>query len=363
MTEALNHPILTHPHYNTILLSWQNGGLHFFKALPVDGSGILIIDTYYFAYLLTFVFSALFVRWAFKQGRIHASKQQVFDAFIASGLGLMIGAKLFYVLFYNLDFYLRHPSQILLNWSGMASHGAIFGGASALVLFCWKRKTPLWNFLDHGLVCASMAPIFVRAANFLNAELFGRSAPDWLPWRMRFPMRGPQGQILFVGKDSKVYELHEFAENGKRLAEYFVTPAKEIPKHAYESFQRIQEVLPQQVFSIHHGSEAGPIQNFARLITDPSHPSQIYQLIISGILLLSLMFYFYRKKLKDGQLTAIFLILYPISRISMEYFRQQDPQRDEGLFQMLSMGQLLSLVMLAVGIILYFKVKRSGSKD
>jgi phosphatidylglycerol:prolipoprotein diacylglycerol transferase len=96
----------------------------------------------------------------------------------------------------------------------------------------------------------------------------------------------------------------------------------------------------------------------ARLITDPSHPSQFYQLIVSGIILLSVLLFIKRRTQKVGVLSASFLCGYGLSRILMEFFRQQDAQRSEGIFQAISMGQFLSIAMIAAGIGIFLYIKK-----
>lgn len=342
------HPILTNPQYNTFFLSWQNGGLHFFKPMPEDGSGILILDTYYLAYLVCFAVSALLVRRWLKKAELRLSRDQAIDAFLCVGIGLMLGAKLAYVLFYNFEFYQNNPSQIFLNWSGMASHGAITGGLIGLILYAHKKGLPKLHLLDYSALCACIVPIFIRTANFLNAELYGRSAPNWLPWKMRFPMFDGQGRTLFIDKQNQVFQLNETAGGA------FVSPS--FQKFSdYESFSSIQSLLPKQIWSVPVETPTGSMGEFARLITDPRHPSQFYQLIVSGVLLSLFLYWLKRKKRKDGFLFCSFLMAYGATRFFMEYFRQPDSQRSSGLFEYISMGQILSLAMIFIGFFVWKK--------
>lgn len=109
------------------------------------------------------------------------------DDFVAwATLGVILGGRLGYVIFYKPGYYLSHPLEILALWNGgMSFHGGMLGVIGATLLFAWKRGIPL---LALGDVVALMAPIglfFGRIANFINSELFGR--PTDVAWAMVFP--------------------------------------------------------------------------------------------------------------------------------------------------------------------------------
>jgi phosphatidylglycerol:prolipoprotein diacylglycerol transferase len=127
-------------------------------------------------------------------------------------LGVILGGRTGYVLFYNLDFFIAHPSEIVQVWKGgMSFHGGFLGCVLAVVLFALKRRIPM---LSLGDVTCAVGPIGLflgRLANFVNGELWGR--PTDVPWAMIFPGReaGPiprhpsqlyeatlEGLVLFV---------------------------------------------------------------------------------------------------------------------------------------------------------------------
>ena len=101
-------------------------------------------------------------------------------------LGVIIGGRLGYVIFYNLEYYLQDPFAILRIWDGgMAFHGGFLGVVIAVILFCRVNNVPLWPAAD--LIAVSTPPglFFGRVANFINAELWGR--PTEVYWGVVFP--------------------------------------------------------------------------------------------------------------------------------------------------------------------------------
>lgn len=109
------------------------------------------------------------------------------DDFITWGvIGIILGGRLGYILFYNLDFYLENPQFILQLWNGgMAFHGGLLGLILAMILFTRWRELPLLSIADIAAICAPIGLFFGRIANFINAELVGRVTD--VPWAFIFP--------------------------------------------------------------------------------------------------------------------------------------------------------------------------------
>jgi len=102
-------------------------------------------------------------------------------------IGLVIGARLGHIVFYELDYYLANPSQIIQIWNGgLASHGAAIGVFLAYALFLWRnKKVNFWDYADAISIVTTLPIIFVRLGNFFNSEIVGR--PTDLPWAVTFP--------------------------------------------------------------------------------------------------------------------------------------------------------------------------------
>ncbi len=121
-----------------------------------------------------------------------ATTVQVDDFLTWATLGVVLGGRLGYVLFYQPAVYLAHPGMILAVWEGgMSFHGGALGVTVAIAWFCWRNSIPTLGFADRLVVCVPIGLGLGRIANFINGELWGRPAPEWLPWAMIFPAAGP----------------------------------------------------------------------------------------------------------------------------------------------------------------------------
>ncbi len=138
------------------------------------------------------------------------SVESLDDLLVYVAFGAVLGGRTGYVLFYNLDYFLRNPGEIPILWNGgMSFHGGLAGAALGAWLFARRVKTPLLTVGD--LVCA-VAPIglfLVRIANFIKPELWGR--PTDVPWAMVFPGAGPEprhpSQLYEAGLEGLVLGL------------------------------------------------------------------------------------------------------------------------------------------------------------
>ncbi len=120
-----------------------------------------------------------------------AKARDVDDFLVWATLGVIIGGRLGYVIFYQPDYFLAHPLDILKTWAGgMSFHGGLLGVIVATLWFVKRRKIPLLAFGDVVACAAPIGLFFGRLANFINGELYGR--PTDLPWGIVFPNGGPQ---------------------------------------------------------------------------------------------------------------------------------------------------------------------------
>ncbi len=157
------------------------------------GFSIFTIDIrwYAFAYILGLILGQIYIKILLKTKLQNnkISPQNIEKFLLWAMLGILLGGRIGYVLFYNLDFYLSYPTKIFYLWQGgMSFHGGLIGILLAMIIFCKKYKIPFLSFTD--LICAA-APIGIflgRITNFLNGELWGR--PSNLPWAINFKCAG-----------------------------------------------------------------------------------------------------------------------------------------------------------------------------
>ncbi len=152
--------------------------------------GPLAVRWYGMMYLLGFASSYLLVRLQIRRKGLDVPVD--FEGSLYSYLiaGLLIGARLGYVIFYDLSVYIRKPLEVFAVWhGGMSFHGGLVGALVAGILFCRKTGVDFWQTADLVIVTAPIGLGLGRLGNFINGELFGRVSN--VPWAMVFPEGGP----------------------------------------------------------------------------------------------------------------------------------------------------------------------------
>ena len=138
-------------------------------------------------YSLAYIFGII-LGWVYCKKRLIKDPhiKALFDDFITYLIiGVILGGRLGYALFYNLKYYLENPSEILMVWNGgMSFHGGLIGVIVASQLFSKKHNLNQFVFLDLVALSAPIGIFFGRIANFINSELIGRAAD--LPWSVQF---------------------------------------------------------------------------------------------------------------------------------------------------------------------------------
>jgi len=211
---------------------------------------------------------------------------------------------------------LLHPLEIVRVWEGgMSSHGGMIGLILFTYWYAWRHKLSWTNLGDNLVVVAPIGLLFGRCANFINGELYGRLTT--VPWAMLFPKELLEG-----------------------------TNASEADR-ALLAAQRIDPSLttPEAIVSALHNSPR--LREVIRPILTPRHPSQIYEALLEGVLLFTILWCVRtRTRQPDGVLTGLFFVCYAIFRIVVEYFREPDASLIAGFTR----GQFFSLFLIAIGL-------------
>ena len=193
-------------------------------------------------------------------------------------IGIILGGRLGYIIFYNFSYYSHNILDIFKIWQGgMSFHGGLLGIILSSIIFAKKNNQDPFEYMDLVSLVAPIGIFFGRLANFINSELYGKTT-----------------EVLWSVTFTKVDNL-------------------------------------------------------------PRHPSQLYEAVLEGAILFLILMYFRKKNylVKPGLISGLFLIFYSIFRFFVEFFRVPDEQLGY-LILNLSMGQIISLIFVTIGTILFY---------
>lgn len=201
--------------------------------------------------------------------------EQVSDLIFYAALGIVVGGRVGYMLFYGLDQLLANPLNLFKVWDGgMSFHGGLVGSACGMLFLCRQYKKHLGDVMDFSAPIAALGLGCGRIGNFIGGELYGRATD--VPWGMVFP-RG--GDVV-------------------------------------------------------------------------RHPSQLYQAALEGLVLFIVLWWFSSRPRPRLSVTGLFISLYGVFRIFVEFFREPDAHLSFILFDWVTMGQILSLPMVIGGVLM-----------
>ena len=213
--------------------------------------------------------------------------EEVGDFVFYGALGVILGGRIGYMLFYNLPHYFNHPLDVFKVWEGgMSFHGGLLGVLLAMYYFAHKTGRTFFAVADYFAPWVPIGLGLGRLGNFINHELWGKVSD--VPWAMVFRTGGPL----------------------------------------------------------------------------PRHPSQLYQLALEGIALFAILWWFTRKPRPTASVSGLFLLGYGVFRFLVEFVREPDAQLGYLAFGWVTMGQVLSLPMIVVGIgLIAWAVRRSSASS
>ena len=151
--------------------------------------GPLQFRWYGLMYILAFVASYFILRAEIRRKQLPLTTDDVADLVFYGAMGVVLGGRLGYILFYNLSFYLANPLRLFAVWEGgMSFHGGFLGVIAAFVLYARKKRISFWALIDMAAQCAPVGLGLGRIGNFINGELYGRETN--VPWGIIFPGGG-----------------------------------------------------------------------------------------------------------------------------------------------------------------------------
>jgi len=239
--------------------------------------GPLDIRWYGIMYLVGFVAGFLLLNRRAKRPNSGWTTEQVSDLIFYGAMGVILGGRIGYILFYNFSAFLNDPLTLFKVWQGgMSFHGGLLGVMIAVWLFARHTKKSYWDILDFGAPIVPIGLGLGRIGNFIGGELYGRVTDG--PWGMVFPTGG----------------------------------------------------------------------ELAR------HPSQLYQATLEGLALFAILWFFSRKPRPRYAVSGLFALFYGIFRFVVEFAREPDAHLGFIAFDWLTMGQLLSVPLILVGVFLLY---------
>jgi len=246
--------------------------------------GFLQIHWYGLMYLAAFILGWSYAVWRAKS-RDDWHTEMVSDLLFYIAMGVILGGRIGYILFYDLSYYLSNPFSIVEVWQGgMSFHGGLLGVTLAMWLFARKTKKSLFEVADF---VAPLIPIGLftgRVGNFINSELWGKVTDS------------PLGMSVF---DPQLQQMVQ------------------------------------------------------------KYPTQLLQAFLEGLVLFTILYLYTRKPRPAGSVAGLFLVGYGVFRFIAEFYRMPDAQLGYLAWGWLTMGQVLSLPMILLGILLMFALNRS----
>lgn len=240
-----------------------------------------------------------------KQSNTGWTRSQVENLLFWGFIGLFIGGRLGYTFFYNWVAFSTDPTVLFRVWEGgMSFHGGLIGALVVIAIFAFKTHKLFFQVADFVAPLIPIGLMFGRLGNFINGELWGRVTDS---------------SIGMIFPTSSIADL-SYVKVHPEWMDLFITCSNSLPRH----------------------------------------PSQLYEMLFEGIVLFIALNIFIRKIRPIGSVSGLFLLLYGSFRFIIEFFRQPDEQL--GLFfNAISMGQILCLPMIILGIIFIYYAYHSSN--
>ncbi len=273
--------------------------------LPVVGQVHPQVHWYGVMYLLAFGLAWWLGRRRIRAGRLPGVDEQAYGDLLFYGmLGVVLGGRIGYVLFYAFGDFVADPTMLLrITEGGMSFHGGLLGVMAAALYWARKHRLHFFDVMDFAAPLVPPGLGFGRLGNYIGGELWGKTTGGG--WGVVFP-HSDLGQYTGAPMD-RLRELHA----------------------------------------------SGALDPFAR------HPSQLYQAALEGLVMFAVLWTYSRKPRPRYAVSGLFALLYGCQRFLVEFVRMPDQQLGYLAFGWLTMGQVLSLPLIAIGLFLLWLSRRA----
>lgn len=306
------------------------------------------IRWYGLSYLVGFAIGFFIIKRVLTVGVSPLKPELTMDMVVSIAIGIVLGGRLGYVIFYQPSLLISFTPDSFpwwgvfkINQGGMASHGGILGGAAGCLFFAWRQKLLTRNntlhLFDLATIGAPLGLFVGRIANFINGELIGRACDRDFPLAVQFPQ-----EIGETWTYEQVEALRTFAI---------------LQGEPYS--QTEHRALIESAIAHVQSGDAAWMTYLAEHLT-PRYPSQIFAGLTEGVIVFVVLLFLFRKPVKAGLICGAFCITYSLMRVVNEFFRRPDAQFiEKGQLPTITHGQLLSIGLFILGVVLVFFALRS----
>ena len=258
--------------------------------------GIVKIHWYAITYLIGFALFIILGNYQVKHDNSTWTKEQVSDFLFYGALGVIVGGRIGWVLFYSDTSFSDDPLLLFkVQGGGMSFHGGLTGVIAAMLYFKYKTKKGFFEIADFVAPLCALGIGSVRVGNFVNGELWGRLTDK--SWGMIFP--------------------------------------NSLPNHLWNlPIEKLNELNQQNL-----------------LIEFVRHPSALYEAFLEGLITFIIVWFVAKRFSRAGVVSGIFLLCYAASRFTVEFFREPDANRGFIAFDWMTMGQILTIPIFILGML------------
>ncbi len=343
--------------------------------------GNLPVRWYGLFFALGFLVGQYIVSWMFKLEE--KPEKDLEKLMIYMVVATILGARLGHCLFYQPDYYLSNPIEILKIWEGgLASHGAAVGILLALYLYARKREGQSFFWVvDRIVVVVALAGAFIRLGNLMNSEIIGKPYEGTTAFvfvhSLDETLKNYEGLYFDYAEKKKIDKPHTTINDNTHipllLTLHFDKKADEASLNNFMStlwsntlsrgevakhYKYLGKNPPE--YKLEKSRDGFSIQT--EVYATPRHPSQLYESVFALFVFLLLLGIYnrYRHQTPEGLLFGLFMILIFTSRFLIEFLKENQVEWEDG--RLLNQGQVLSIPAILLGFIALFIALRNGKK-